>query len=680
SFLFWFFYYPVMMAILISRKKGHNLIDDLSWEAARLRIAEAVENYLKADRIQILLCVAVVAIVCAVQGFSYLYSRKKVDMYHSLPVKSSRRFTVIFTNGVLIYLLPYTINLLLALAVAGINGGMNGANAQMAMAALFTHLLIFLGVYGMSILALMLTGKLLITLFAAGIFQLYELMVVSIPQIYMNEFFDYYSHYSENWQLYLSPLSWVAQAANAACKTEAGVWAGIVSQWGNILIALLLTIVYTGIAYFCYLKRPAEAAGKAMAFPKTKPWIKILLVIPFALLAAMQVRKLVGTGDTTLFAVFGMILAVVLGSCVIEVIYEADIRAAFRKKYQILIAGVCTAVIYCIYSQDLIGYDNWVPRQDQLQEAVIFIPNVTNAIQYMDEDLDYIGVKEYALDKPGVKDVEAIYEISARKDIARESEYAPWCDVAYRMKGGKVIWRRIPISFEDKDLLNRVIGTQEYKEAFYPLYHDDFYVNIKQHPISQLYFENGFRVENLSINSLDELRAAWKKDMENMDYRTLDEEFMLGQFTLEIKQENREKILTYDIYPSFTHTLVFLEEKGIHAKDYLDPSSIESIAVTNYHYELREQAQLKELEYIDWDEFNISKTFTSEQEIRELVQAIYPSGMSNRWKSDELSDNYVVTIYYKEGKEDESSYRGNNEGRLITARIPRWLDQATAYQ
>ena len=117
--------------------------------------------------------VTVVSVICAIQGFSYLYSRKKVDLYHSVPVKKSRRFAVIFTNGILICFVPYLVNLLLAMVIAWFSGGMDGHIFSKALIAAVLHLLLYLGIYGFAILAVMLTGNLVITVFATVIFLVY---------------------------------------------------------------------------------------------------------------------------------------------------------------------------------------------------------------------------------------------------------------------------------------------------------------------------------------------------------------------------------------------------------------------------------------------------------------------------------------------------------------------------
>ncbi|MDE7404853.1 MAG: hypothetical protein K2M81_07090, partial [Lachnospiraceae bacterium] len=58
---------------------------------------------------------AAIALVSAVQGFSYLYSRKKIDFYMGMPVKRKKRFLVIWANGILLYFLPYLAGLVITM-------------------------------------------------------------------------------------------------------------------------------------------------------------------------------------------------------------------------------------------------------------------------------------------------------------------------------------------------------------------------------------------------------------------------------------------------------------------------------------------------------------------------------------------------------------------------------------
>ena len=55
------------------------------------------------------LAVVLMAAICALTGFSYIYSRPKLDFYHSLPISRSRLFAVDYATGALCALVPYLV-------------------------------------------------------------------------------------------------------------------------------------------------------------------------------------------------------------------------------------------------------------------------------------------------------------------------------------------------------------------------------------------------------------------------------------------------------------------------------------------------------------------------------------------------------------------------------------------
>lgn len=694
SLLLWFVYYPVSMAMLMGRKMEHNRMDNLTGEAAKLRLMEAAGEWLEAGNPVTAVLVVCAAIVCAIQGFSYLYSRKKVDMYHSVPVKKSRRFAVIFTNGILIYFVPYLVNLLLAVLVAGVSGGMNGAILQEAVIAILMHLVLYIGIFALTAVAVMMTGNIIITIFATMIFLGYEVIIRVLLETLESKCFSYYSSYSSKMTIYSSPIFWFGKAAGMLEDTGAGIGPGLLGALPYVLVGILLAVIFSGIAYYCYSKRPAEASGKAMAFEKTKAVIKLLLTVPLSLVVALAVDSIVLS--SAVFVIFGAVLALILGNCVIEVIYEADIKAAFRKKYQILISGACTAAIACIFVFDLTGYDAWTPAPEKLQDAVFLFP-ASRGQAYMDENLKYISMEEYALSKPGVTDIEAICELPARKAVEDEEGNPPyiWLDVAYRMKSGKVVWRSFPVSAMDDELLDRITGSEEYKKMAYQAYDDVDYGRMEKLEVKEVTFNNGFRIINLSPEDVSTIRELWKKDMENLSYTDFRDEFKCGVIEIEKKVSWRSNSyytdsLSFDVYPSSTNLRGYLEEKGIDTENYLDVEQIASITVTNRHteeerrlYEERrnEMEDAEGLLSVGREDLSVTKVFTDEERIKELAEVMYPSRLSTRWKlPGAFSNEYDVEIQYKSGEVDNSVYRGSPYAALIADRIPDWLEKETAYK
>ena len=76
------------------------------------------------------------AVIIAMQGFSYLCDRRKVDLYHSVPVDKNRRFAVVYVNGVILFLTSYIANILLGLILAAARGALNGVAKRASISSL----------------------------------------------------------------------------------------------------------------------------------------------------------------------------------------------------------------------------------------------------------------------------------------------------------------------------------------------------------------------------------------------------------------------------------------------------------------------------------------------------------------------------------------------------------------
>ena len=95
----------------------------------------------------------ILAVVSGVQGFSYLYSRKKIDFYMGMPVKKSKRFLVIWINGILLYIVPYMAGLAVSLIIGAGNKALDGEVLYTAASAFMANLCLYLGVYHLSIIS-----------------------------------------------------------------------------------------------------------------------------------------------------------------------------------------------------------------------------------------------------------------------------------------------------------------------------------------------------------------------------------------------------------------------------------------------------------------------------------------------------------------------------------------------
>ena len=117
--------YGGMTMIYLSRIKGFN--EDGNYRSAEAfwqAMYQAAKDALGfSDNLYGI--IFILAALIAMQGFSYLYDRRKVDLYHSVPVSKNRRFAVVYTNGLIIYLTARLLGLLLGTGIAASQGAVN---------------------------------------------------------------------------------------------------------------------------------------------------------------------------------------------------------------------------------------------------------------------------------------------------------------------------------------------------------------------------------------------------------------------------------------------------------------------------------------------------------------------------------------------------------------------------
>ena len=132
------------------------------------------------DNVFLLFFVVIAAFCLGMTGYHYLYSREKTDFYHSLPLKRERIFFVPYVSGILIFAVPYLINLLLALLAGAVKGTFPAHAVSLALGAFLTHMVFFLVFYHVAILAVTLTGNLFTGAMAYAAFLSYGFIIKEV--------------------------------------------------------------------------------------------------------------------------------------------------------------------------------------------------------------------------------------------------------------------------------------------------------------------------------------------------------------------------------------------------------------------------------------------------------------------------------------------------------------------
>ena len=108
---------------------------------------------------------SIAAFINSVNGFIYLYSGKKTDYYHGLPMKRTEMFLERVFSGLVYYLMPYIVAEFLMICIGAARGFFSLSIMGMAVKMFFLHIIIYLVIYFSIVLVISVTGNMLMVFF-----------------------------------------------------------------------------------------------------------------------------------------------------------------------------------------------------------------------------------------------------------------------------------------------------------------------------------------------------------------------------------------------------------------------------------------------------------------------------------------------------------------------------------
>ena len=309
------------------------------------------------------------AVVVGVTAFSYLHNKKKVDFYHSIPVRREVLFAVQYGDGILIPAAAYLFGCLLFTAVAAAYGVPVSEFFGSMAAAFGMNLLYYSLVYGTVTVAMMMTGNIVISLLGTAVFFGFVPLAAGLLGAFADQFFV--TSAGEFWYADSSPYLWAMQNLS---PVGAYIWSvASVSDADGIKMAEVLKVAacmmaVTALSLELYRLRPSEAAGKAMAFSKSKAPVRILLV----LLGGMAGGWFFWTLQSQVkWGLFGTAAGILLVHCMVEIIYHFDFKKLFSHKMQLALCLGAGMLFFCSFRYDWYGYDSYVPSQEKIASASV---------------------------------------------------------------------------------------------------------------------------------------------------------------------------------------------------------------------------------------------------------------------------------------------------------------------
>ncbi len=669
----YFMVLPVPLAIMVN-----------NWADGSYKYEFLVQQFsnfiLQADAAYVLTVGA--AVVVAFIQFSYLHSRREMDFYGSLSVRRESLFSQRLAYGFVDFAIPYTVMLFVCVIVGATRGVVTGSLIIYLMESWLYNLIGFLLIYFVTALAILLTGRRWVAFLGAIVLLSGGFLLQTLIDGANSVFFDTY-YYVEEGQLlsYLSPVYLLYQMREVIFDLE---YAKELLSGSAILMAaitILICVLLTLLLRFVVRIRPAEKAGQSMAFEIPARVIHIGLSIFGGFAIGMFAMSFVYVNDTIwLFAgaVFGSVCMYIL----VQFIYTLDIRRTFTYKWQIFAISAVVLALCSIYSFDLFGYDDYLPKQGRL-ESVAIRYNDDNSYNNFYLDGKFYGGTDYALETMTLAADDTVYgllaETVAKQDMFVNGGYLDGdysldrLYVKYRLNSGREVERMYLIPMiEYKNEFAYFYSQEDYRNIMVPslLLEDAHYTHLTVYYAGEehlLYDDTDAAVD---VNAFMEV---YNRDIKALDSRVFVEEIPVAKLHASVYMEDNIARLELRVYEDCEETLALLEKMGFDPISAVDPENIVKIEIDDYSAQYKDEVTTVNVQEGAIIQETAAErmqmyTVTDKEQIAEVL-----SGM--------IDENYYSVWFDREEYYHIRVYMGNNDngyeicfyGDFVTGQLPAEL-------
>ncbi len=341
-----FLFFPVVWMIKLSN------VDRLVAEAGyeRMSVMQDILPFCRGYIVTIGGSIAVLmAFIAGIAGFRFVFHRDMSDAYHSMPVKRSTLFGAVYLNGILIWLLPFLVSLLLSLVLAEgyiMRGGDWELFGIMLRETAFSFVVIgvvFFLVYHLVLVAVMICGNVLNTLVCAMILGYGGIALYGICLSFMDWCMDtfYYWNYGMREAIFVSPL---CSALYLLILRGEGV-----QDMGALWVHLFVCLAMAGALWLCarslYLRRGTELAEQGIRNRLLAALLRAVTALVVGMGGFMLFMQLTEGGTSIIWGVFGAVMATMLACGLLDIMFQMDFKAFFAHKGQMAAALSVTLLV-----------------------------------------------------------------------------------------------------------------------------------------------------------------------------------------------------------------------------------------------------------------------------------------------------------------------------------------------
>jgi ABC-2 type transport system permease protein len=512
--------------------------------------------------------IAVSAAVAAFTGFAWLCAQRKIDYYHAMPMKREHIFLAFFTSGWLMGTIPFAVSEMIAFyAVGGAYRQVTRSTAGLFWRSLLILVLLYLAVYAIAVLAMVMTGRIVIGVLLSVMIEVYAPVCLSLYGCLMGTFDTFWSeNISLSTARFLSPLlvAWQAGEGRTAAPAAALLLYAAAAFLAGILV---------------YRRRPSETAGAAYVHPRIASAVKGMVSVPCGLLFVCFFYLMSGTsGSRTAWAVVWALIGAVLADVVMELVQHLD-PASILKGWRsaLVIIGSTVAVMLLVVAKPF-DYDQYLPAESRIAKMGIACDEINGILMPETSYSGYGQEQKEMVSRTMTSDFSELYALAEEgkkyagilnSDSEDSTQYSSVV-LAYRKKTGGLVYRSYQIPQDTlMDTLSALSKDAAFRRSVNPAY------DMKASEFNRIDLQNWLNYQpyeeqttiDLSPSEAQQFTDALRKDMDRAELGTLLEEKPVLAVTRSYYSAKDQGFETPEysevyVYPEYENTLAFLAKKG----------------------------------------------------------------------------------------------------------------------
>lgn len=412
------------------------------------------------------------ALIVGLQGFRFLFQKRSVDLFHSIPVSRRKLFTATWLNGFLLWLVPASVGSILVFAFFAffMKGAFCAALFGKIALTLLGLSLCFLITYHVCLVGVMLSGNTVNAVVVSLILGL--IVAASSTVLYALQYCFYENYYVPSYLYYANPLYVLSPMLTPFVLAVHWSTDSIIvpTYYWHLFAGTLLMVINLFLACHLYVKRRSELAERGL---EAKP-VRILSRAIISILSGSTFAIILREFDDSRsgWMVFGLLLGTFLAFCVLNVIFHASFKAAFSHKIQYVITLVICCVTFFGIMFDVTGYAKKLPSKDSITGITLYAGALSSSsAQYVMED-GFLRRDRNGIDWGSpihCTDADQIYALlSACVSEKADYNYIVYVIAKVHTKWG-TYYRSYNVSQNDLRLLEPIIEKKEYLEENYPM-------------------------------------------------------------------------------------------------------------------------------------------------------------------------------------------------------------------